>query len=1117
MENKIIRASAGTGKTYRLSLEYIGLLIKYYRLNIHFNEILVITFTKKATAEIRERIFNHLRAIIDNTGEGKELYKNLESILGLQVSEEDRTVLTSYYHEMLLNKNLVKISTIDSFTNDIFKTIISPYLGITAYDIDNTIPQHVYAEIYKSLLEDKENRDIFQSFFNRSGKKKINDFESFVSSLLYNRWIFDFIKKCPNKRSDDLTRQKEAKMWLNKFRESMFELMQKFQIRVMSDYPQYSVADLFKKDFFELFFKKEKSATQNKLSQKVAEKLEKQFLIENHKTLLKTGSFWNGSKLFRKNQQKDFAAELLADYENAKNLLGEYIFFAELIPEENEIQTIAGSVYEKYDRIKFRDKKFTHNDISYYTFKYLYDPELSLIDSFSVTNAFYEYLSTQVRFILIDEFQDTSMIQFKILFPIISEITSGPGVKEYGGVIVVGDEKQSIYGWRGGERDLLLTMPSILNNYVPHFLHTSFRSDNTIIGFINEIFSNSFLQKKLEPVNWPYEQVKASRITDSGYIRFQARNFSNTADEHNDISQVEEAIREFVLDTIVPLITENRIDVKKSAILARRNSDLNNIAAVLDEMGIDYILESSSSVLHHRAVKPLIYLYEFLVYCDLYDLLKFFRSDLVLMDSGELKQILEWHKNYNGEYSTSQLFMELDQIDAVHKVASLLNNTEEPETDPGTKTELINSNLLLFTRNVIREYNLTNLFNQENDLLNINLFLEIISDFENSNRDYPKSLKGFLDYCRDNEQNESFQQLGLDEYNAINLLTIHKAKGLEFETVFLFWNLSANKGRSFGSLNYYLKYFGNFTGLQNYILNYNYDHIIPYCSGKELKADSDNREIIEELNNIYVALTRAKNNLYINFVYKKKGGLLKLFDDLMNSDAVPAEQIILYAIYHYFKNKDLLVPENDFKTAAATGNLRKSVEKSLPSSEKDYSFLNKYIDFDNSKYLKSDAERLKRDEYINFSSVYLVDRDIDKGNIIHYFLSIIRYGSNEEIEYAAQKTIGYFGNLIPESKIQELLQQVTEYLKKNLTELFSEKWDRIFTEYTLFSPAGKELRLDRLMIDQKNREIKIIDYKTGEYYEQQQMNEYIYAVKSLSVVKKGDYKVIGKFVEIPLF
>ena len=127
-----------------------------------------------------------------------------------------------------------------------------------------------------------------------------------------------------------------------------------------------------------------------------------------------------------------------------------------MLSEENDLFHVIDFLLEQYDKLLFRDKIFTHDDISYYTFRYLYDPDLSLIEADYVSNLFYEYLSTYTRFVLIDEFQDTSIIQYKILLPIIREVISGAGVKEYGGAIIVGDEKQSIYGWRGGERDLLL-------------------------------------------------------------------------------------------------------------------------------------------------------------------------------------------------------------------------------------------------------------------------------------------------------------------------------------------------------------------------------------------------------------------------------------------------------------------------------------------------------------------------------------------------------------------------------------------------------------------------------------------------------------------------------------
>ena len=155
---KVIRASAGTGKTYRLSLEYIGLLLKFQKHGIHFSEILVITFTKKATAEIRERIFEHIEEIVNQTNEGKELSKNLKSILNVTVTGDDLIMLKAVYHEMLMNKAQVQISTIDAFTHKIFKTIIGPYLGMNNFEIDNRINEELLAELYQSILDEYCNK-----------------------------------------------------------------------------------------------------------------------------------------------------------------------------------------------------------------------------------------------------------------------------------------------------------------------------------------------------------------------------------------------------------------------------------------------------------------------------------------------------------------------------------------------------------------------------------------------------------------------------------------------------------------------------------------------------------------------------------------------------------------------------------------------------------------------------------------------------------------------------------------------------------------------------------------------------------------------------------------------
>ena len=156
-ENKkplVIRASAGTGKTYRLSLEFINLLLTY---RINFEEILVITFTKKATAEIRERIFKQLSEIVNNTDKGKMLKQNIQDNINpkIQFNFEEMDYLKTVYISMITNKSAVNISTIDSFVNTVFSGVIAPYHNITNFQIDNKINTEILPEIFEKVLQNK--------------------------------------------------------------------------------------------------------------------------------------------------------------------------------------------------------------------------------------------------------------------------------------------------------------------------------------------------------------------------------------------------------------------------------------------------------------------------------------------------------------------------------------------------------------------------------------------------------------------------------------------------------------------------------------------------------------------------------------------------------------------------------------------------------------------------------------------------------------------------------------------------------------------------------------------------------------------------------------------------
>ena len=126
----VLKASAGTGKTYRLSLEFIANLIK----GTDYRNIVVMTFTKKATAEIKERIYDFLYQIAFEEYNWQDLEKNLREIYELKDFQINKEKLQEIYFNIIRNKDEMRIYTIDGFTNRIFKNTIAPFFGIYNFE-----------------------------------------------------------------------------------------------------------------------------------------------------------------------------------------------------------------------------------------------------------------------------------------------------------------------------------------------------------------------------------------------------------------------------------------------------------------------------------------------------------------------------------------------------------------------------------------------------------------------------------------------------------------------------------------------------------------------------------------------------------------------------------------------------------------------------------------------------------------------------------------------------------------------------------------------------------------------------------------------------------------------
>jgi len=1104
---KIITASAGTGKTYRLSLEYINLLLQYRDYEIGFDEILVITFTRKATYEIRTAIIEHLENLLSDNDKGRVLEDNLEKLFGLKLGETELVYLRKVYEQMLVNKHKLQISTIDSFINSIFKTVIAPYIGITSFSIDNEVNSRYLPLLYNHIFSDSKDSESFIRIFRTAKNNSLEHFDKLILSIIENRWLLQLIREL-KVTNDEAEREQLAAKNLTAFRERFEMLAEEIKNYLVAGYNESSEDPTLIKSLFREPYKRLVNADSivDFISELIELLKDERVLFEKWKTLCKDLRFWNNQKI--RKSDSEFKERINSEIEIIRQFFCLYIFQKYLLPEEKEILKLAEHILTEYDRLKMRDKIFTHADIAYYTFKYMYEPELSLIDPLdgSVSNRFYEYLSTRTRFILIDEFQDTGIIQHKLLYPIISEIISGSGSREYGGVIIVGDEKQSIYGWRSGERELLLNMPAIIQSKDSTSLDMTYRSTRFMTGFINLIFRNLATRLKEYGQHWNYDKdISSHSKEDDGYLSISFMNKSKSQTDSDNID-TSNPCRAFVETDVLPLYEKRNINPARSVILARNNNHLQDIASALEEYGIDYYLESSFSFLQHQVIKPMIHILRFIAEQNILHLLRFLRSDYCLLPARELKEIALLHNRATTEEkSIIQLLREeFNHHTSIKKTLRVLD-----EYSP--------ADLIGFIMSLIREFNVTGLFPEDHNIKNLHLFLETVASFFiQISSEYPKNVNGLLTFLADNEKNEQFRQACIENIDSLQLMTIHKAKGLEFDHVFFYYDTSGSRGNFSGDLDYLYRFNNSYTNLEEFRISYNYSSILERFD-YSLKQQKNDRVALEELNNIYVALTRARSSLSIFSVYERKEGVLAAASTTSDEEKMRVQlikKLYLETLLHYLNIDQQTLQDSEELDKA----LLKSEIGSLPSLETttklpevDQVEYDRLVSLQRSKLLEK--AKYKEVEKLNHKTVYLTNQQILYGDLAHYYLSLIKYASKEELEYARKKTVSRYGNLIPLDRIATIITKIGKFVASE-GHVFSRRWDKVFNELTVFDHKKREYRIDRMQIDKENKEILLIDYKTGSIKDSEQLERYRQIVSNIPVVKQNNYRIDIRYVEI---
>ena len=1067
--NIILKASAGTGKTYRLSLEFIANLIR----GVNYKNIVVMTFTKKATAEIKERIYDFLHQIAFDEGNGAELEKNLKEIY--KFDDLNKKELQNIYFEMIRNKEDIRISTIDGFTNKIFKNAIAPYFNIYNYETLDEETDEFYSKILIKIIENKDNFEDFKFIFDeKKEKKNIKRYMEIIKEVLDMRPKFVLTKGF---------KMSEVKKVSYKFIDELDGIFEK--IEEVANKKNKNVTDVLTKAFYNIYEKysnlsKDESKNEN---QKIKEKLE---LIVPEIDLFFEKKLWNGTQT-KGEKNKDDREELETKSQELKEKLSEYVFIEKVLPLDKKLKKIAQTIFDIAKKIKISSKRLTHNDILVYTYEFIFNKDLKFVENDRVTEEFLELIGGKIDTIMIDEFQDTSILQWKILKLLMNTSEN---------IICVGDEKQSIYNWRGGEKELFEKLETMIEGNVQN-LDKSYRSYKAIIENVNKIFNG--YDTKWNYVDSGYRDDEEYQ---KGYFGYFIR---NTKEETPKI-----------YTKIIEMIENGQVkNLGKSAIICRTNPHLKEIAEVLNEAKIPYTLESKTTILEYKPIVPMYQLIKFFTFGNFKYLLEFMRSDLIGGLNSHVKYLLE-NKNeimrfINGyqKIEDSKKANKKKKNDNKDSKAISFKEFIDMQKDENVKEELLKykeinvlerNNLIFeeilekvrelkrlskdlnnkyenenFSRKLVENFEITKYYSTNSDLKNIFIFFNILKKYNN--------LYEFITFIE--EEKENLRQVSSRDVNAINLMTIHASKGLEFDTVF-YYKRKSNKGNTDKSnLKGYLDFDEKFNDVKKFMLLFSgYDKKMIGNDLSKLIDKNIQKEEMEEINNDYVALTRAKKNLILLFdaeVTKEKG-----YTDPL------AKRII-----------DVYKEEN--KNEYETGQI---VESEIPEETTDTSDV-KISDSLFKTYFNDDKLRMEKS-----SNTLENEFKRKKGLAMHYYFEHILNDLENDKIMAKSALYSRYGNMLGKNIVENLVERLDKFILEN-AEIYDSK-HKVYTEFEILNKDGKKRVIDRINIDEENKKVYIFDYKTGDNPEenekyQLQIEEY----KEILENRLGrEYEVIPKLLII---
>jgi len=909
---KIYSSSAGSGKTYHLTKEYLKLALQsdnpgYYR------SVLAITFTNDAANEMKERILSALRQFNDpNLSEKQKAQSEalliaitaeiLEEYPGQEVSVEIiRGRAARTFEQILYNYSEFAVSTIDAFVNKVV-TAFTRELNIP-YNFEVDLDTTTLLTTAVSLLLDKVNNSPDNELLSRTlenyalekaeeGRSWNNlpaELAAFANNLL-NEQVYEAISELQKLTLEDFKKiRQDLYAQKNQIEKSILERAQAaidlfLQAQVDPAYLHYKERGIY--GFFSKYLKSFEFYEPNTYAWQA---------INDDK--------WTGAKVPKDVEARleTIKTPLIKYFREIEAIRQEqapyYILITELLKHLYQV-SVLNELEKCIQEIKL-DKNLVH--ISEF------NKRISEIVLKEPVPFIYERLGEKYNHILIDEFQDTSSLQWNNLLPLIENSLASGYFN-----MAVGDAKQAIYRWRGGDMDQILHLykrntPALYQNrkyqdllesrydtldlsLTPADLNTNYRSTREIIDFNNELFE--FISESYPDYGMLgniYDENFKQAVPDGaartgGHIQLLFTLQDDTNYQHDlDNCQRTEILyegyekpeiltyQESTLQIVLQLIRQAQADgyePQDMAVLCRTNRNSKLVANFLKEKKFDIISQDSLALQFAEVVNLIISLFRVFNRPD--DTLArseamflFCKVVLQVQPDNQMTQTIADIANHG----SNQLFF--DQLRLFGY------NLEEKETG--------NLSLYELTEKLIRIFDL---LGKNNECEYIFRFLDVVLEYS---LNQSNNLNNFLEYWETHKEKLSINSP--KNRNAITITSIHKAKGLAYPVVivpFADWSVEPQRGALlWGNLPEALPGLGKMASAV-VTMSKKLDET-PLAAQYQAELE---KTFIENLNMLYVGFTRPQDRLYI--VSQKKD---------FNSGA--NQKTISYLLYRYLQHQEL--------------------------------------------------------------------------------------------------------------------------------------------------------------------------------------------------------------------